>query len=95
MSKLLSPPSARAAGVPPALDAITMRGLSTEPPDRYATAEEMAQAIEGAAKLASPSAVAAWLASMSPAGLEHRTRVLARLTGATQSDGTTRRNSRI
>ncbi|MET0283339.1 MAG: protein kinase [Polyangiales bacterium] len=41
------PPSAKAPGVPPALDAIVMKALSREADDRYQSAEEMQYALEG------------------------------------------------
>ena len=42
------PPSEHAPGLPPALDAVTMRGLSVDPAGRFATAREMARALEDA-----------------------------------------------
>ncbi|HEX5657669.1 MAG TPA: serine/threonine-protein kinase, partial [Polyangiales bacterium] len=41
------PPSAKAPGVPPELDAIVMKALSREADDRYQDAEEMQHALEG------------------------------------------------
>ena len=40
------PPSLHAPGIPPALDALVLRGLSRKRDDRFASAREMAQALE-------------------------------------------------
>lgn len=42
----VAPPSRKATGVPPALDAIVMKALSREVDDRYQSAEEMQWALE-------------------------------------------------
>jgi len=55
------PPSSLNADVPPALDAVTLKGLSREPEHRYATAREMAAAIEAIVPIASPMKVAEWI----------------------------------
>ncbi|HTQ43826.1 MAG TPA: serine/threonine-protein kinase [Polyangiaceae bacterium] len=57
----IDPPSAVVPGIPPELDAIVMRGLSREPADRFATAAEMADAIESAVAVAIVPMVAAWV----------------------------------
>ena len=56
-----SAPSHFLPSVSPALDSIAMRGLSLEPGLRFATAQEMAQALRASAELASPSEVSAWV----------------------------------
>lgn len=65
MSKVLhSPvdaPSAHAPAVSAALDGIVMRALSRDPEQRYATAREMAIAIESAQVLAPTSRVGEWV----------------------------------
>ena len=57
-------PSDHNPDVPQALDAIALRGLARSPDDRFATARDMANAIEGAAALAIPSLVGAWVEEM-------------------------------
>ncbi len=41
-----APPSARVAGVPPALDAVLLRALAKRPQERFASAREMATALQ-------------------------------------------------
>jgi len=70
-------PGTLATGVPEALDAIVLRGLAREPDDRFATAREMAAAIEAAVPLASASVVGAWVEEMAPGAIaEQAARVL-------------------
>jgi serine/threonine-protein kinase len=58
------PPSSVEPSVSAAFDAICMRALSKRPDDRYATAREMALAIEQASNLAPPSTVGAWVETL-------------------------------
>jgi serine/threonine protein kinase len=60
--------------LPPELDAIVMRGLAREPKDRYATAWDMAVALEEAIGLASPRQVGEWVAATAGDRLEKRAR---------------------
>jgi len=55
------PPSRFASDVPPALDAVVMRGLAVDPERRYPTAREMACALEDAVPLAPASRIGAWV----------------------------------
>ena len=55
------PPSKYAPGLPPALDQVTMRGLSVDPVRRFATAREMARALEDATPLATASRIGDWV----------------------------------
>jgi serine/threonine protein kinase len=57
----VGPPSAHAPGLPEELDAIVLRGLAREPEERFATASEMANAIESAVPGAIAPAVGAWV----------------------------------
>jgi serine/threonine-protein kinase len=57
----IEPPSAFNPHVDAAMDAVVMRGLSRDPAHRYATAREMAVAIEQTIGLASPSLVSDWV----------------------------------
>jgi serine/threonine-protein kinase len=65
MKKVLAgcsqPPSAYAPDIPPALDQITMRGLQLDPTKRFATAGEMALAIEEAVPLVAASRIGRWV----------------------------------
>jgi serine/threonine-protein kinase len=57
----IEPPASAAPGVSPALSAIVMRGLARDPAQRWATARDMAQAIEHEVAVATPSQIAAWV----------------------------------
>jgi serine/threonine-protein kinase len=57
----IEPPSAYAAGVPPALDEVTLRGLARDPAARFRDCMEMARAIEQATPVASPAVVGQWV----------------------------------
>ncbi len=57
-------PSSGVAGVDPALDSIVLKGLASEPSARYATAEEMARALEAWRPAVSATRVAAWVDSL-------------------------------
>jgi serine/threonine-protein kinase len=75
-SSAVRPPSALAPAVPTALDEVVLRALATHPRDRFATAEEMAEAIEGAVRVASPAEVAEWVERVAGEELrEHARRV--------------------
>lgn len=58
LSRPAAPPSSIVPSLPRALDDVVMRGLARDPAGRYATAREMAIAIEGVLGVASPSTVA-------------------------------------
>jgi serine/threonine protein kinase len=66
------PPSEHNAKVPAALDAIARRALARDREARFATAREMASAIEGALRVASQSEVADWLQQVAGPGLAQR-----------------------
>ena len=70
-------PSARVSALPPALDAVVLRGLSRNVDDRYATAREMARAIEKAIPVARTSEVADWVESIAGSALMERARQIA------------------
>jgi serine/threonine-protein kinase len=61
LTEEIHPPSRRVPDLPPALDAIVMKGLERDPALRFATAREMAAAIEAAAPIARPIDVGAWV----------------------------------
>jgi serine/threonine-protein kinase len=61
MTKDALPPSTLNPEVPAGLDAVILKGLRRDPAERYASAREMAAAIEAAAPPASPMKVAEWV----------------------------------
>src|SRR4051812_39726612 len=60
----VEPPSSHNAFLEPAVDAIVLRGLARDPEMRFATAREMALALEQTIGLASPSEVGEWVESV-------------------------------
>ncbi len=67
-----APPSELNGAVPPTLDAIVLRALAHAPQERFATAREMANAIEGALRVASQSELADWLQQVAGPKLAQR-----------------------
>jgi serine/threonine protein kinase len=63
--------------LPPALDDIVMRGLTLDRADRFATARDMAVALESAATPATAHAVGAWVESTLRGELSARAAILA------------------
>jgi serine/threonine-protein kinase len=57
----VTPPSEHVPDLPPALDALTLRGLSREPSDRFSTAKEMALALEDAVPAVAQSKIGTWV----------------------------------
>lgn len=68
----IPPPSTHAPGVPAALDAVVLRALSARPEDRYATALEMALALERTVPLLSAREVGAWVTDLASDALARR-----------------------
>jgi serine/threonine-protein kinase len=66
------PPSSVRSDVPPALDAIVLRGLARRPEDRFATALEMARALEHVVRPASAREIGEWVESVAGAQLRAR-----------------------
>jgi eukaryotic-like serine/threonine-protein kinase len=71
------PPSTYSAGVPAALDAITMRGLDVDPTKRFASAREMACALEEALPLVVPARIGEWVEGLAQAALADRSKQIA------------------
>jgi serine/threonine-protein kinase len=65
-------PSEVAPAVDPRFDPIVMKGLALEPRDRFATAEEMALALEKGIGVASPAEVASWVKAVGAKSLSGR-----------------------
>jgi serine/threonine-protein kinase len=69
---LVDPPSKYAAGIPAALDDLVMRGLDLAPDRRFATAREMALALEKCAPPSFASDVSTWLEAKAGDALAQR-----------------------
>ena len=65
-------PSRSVPGVPPVFDDITMCALERDPARRFATARDMARALETSVPLASASQVAAWVENLAGPVLRRR-----------------------
>ena len=74
-------PSVALRQVPGELDAIALRGLARAAQERYASAAEMADAIEEKIACAAPEEVSAWLGSVATSSLAGRARMVAELHG--------------
>jgi serine/threonine-protein kinase len=75
----IDPPSRLNASVPPELDRMTLRALATDPETRFATAREMAEALDACMRPASTNQVASWLESMAGASLRARSELVAEI----------------
>lgn len=67
-------PSMVVPGLSPAIDAVIMRGLSRDPVQRFATAEEMARAVEAAVAPASMLQLSSWIRGLVGPSLAARAR---------------------
>ena len=61
------------------LDKVVLKGLEKDPKNRFATAREMAEALERAVPPASPSEVTEWVESFAHFSLEERSKQMAQL----------------
>ena len=70
-------PGLRVPGLPAELDAIVMRGLATRPEDRFATALDMARALDSivAFNPVRPNELGAWLCELGAEALQRRAQV--------------------
>src|SRR5262249_33703203 len=64
LARVVEPPSALVASLPRALDAIVLKALARDPGERFATAREMALALEECVPIASSTRVAAWVTDL-------------------------------
>lgn len=80
------PPSWHRTGVPKALDEIVQRGLSSARDERFASAHEMAMALEKAVPAASASTVSAWVEGLCQEALKSRSSAMAELERARPVD---------
>ena len=91
LEKPIAPPSTLNSEVPAALDDVTMRALARDPGQRYATAREMAMAIESVVHRAPSSAVAEWVSTTAREALVTRAAQVAEMereARATREDAT-------
>jgi serine/threonine-protein kinase len=72
-------PSRSARGIPQAVDSIVMRGLAREPRYRFATAREMAMAIESVLAPATTREVGDWVVQIAGETLDRRAEKLAEI----------------
>jgi serine/threonine-protein kinase len=72
-------PSRRARDLSPALDPVVLKGLARDPAQRFATAREMARAIEAAIPIARAAEVGEWVGSLARQALDERSQVIARI----------------
>ncbi|MBK7582942.1 MAG: protein kinase [Myxococcales bacterium] len=79
LSGNVHPPSRLVPDIPPEIEAIVMRGLAREIDDRFASAQDMAVALERAMRLALPAEVADWVDSLAHDSLAERARVVGEL----------------
>jgi serine/threonine-protein kinase len=85
------PPSRFAPSVPPALDAIALRGLSRDPGQRYATALEMALELEQCSGIVSPFDIGRWVQSLASNELTRRAALVAEVEANLSGYSTTER----
>ena len=83
----VAPPSQHNDQVNAALDAIVVRALDTEPSKRFATAREMADAIEGCVRIASSSSVGRWLQGAVREQLDEHSALIAEIENGSTASG--------
>jgi eukaryotic-like serine/threonine-protein kinase len=72
----IAAPSTVVEDLPPAVDEIVLRALQRNKTERFATAQEMALALEAAVPIASPTRVGAWVRGLVGDVLEKRARIV-------------------
>ena len=75
----IAPPSSINPKIPEALDAVVRKGLQKKPENRYATALEMADALEAAVTPASSREVARWMRGLAAEALNGRAGLVAEI----------------
>ena len=68
----IDPPSSHRADLPPGLDEVVMKGLAKDREDRYATAADLAEAIEKVAIRAPARRIGAWASELAAQDIELR-----------------------
>ena len=77
LAGIVTPPSKVLPGLPSGYDDVVARGLAKKPDDRYASAREMALALEAVDGVESPARIAEWLETRVGAVLEERAKRIA------------------
>jgi serine/threonine protein kinase len=77
LERVAPPPSTLNADVPAALDSLVLRGLSRDASKRFASAREMAIALEGVVAPATPHEIGEWVERTSGEVLRRRARMVA------------------
>ena len=80
-------PSSRVSALPPAVDDVVLRGLARKPEQRFATALEMAVALEAFAPIATAREVGAWVTAEAGEELAKRAEMVRELEQATSDAG--------
>jgi serine/threonine protein kinase len=75
----VDPPGKHASGIPAALDELTLRGLSPNPADRFATSRDMARALEDTIPTVVASRIGEWVESAAKEVLTERSRIIDRI----------------
>jgi serine/threonine-protein kinase len=73
----VAPPSRYSPHVPPALDELVLKGLSSSPQARFANACEMAEALESAVRPASAREVGEWVEATAGEAMQRRAELVA------------------
>jgi serine/threonine protein kinase len=81
----VDPPSMFNSQLDYATDAVVMRGLARDPTQRYATARDMALAIEQTIGLASPYEVGEWVETVAAEEIARRARMIAEIESASMT----------
>ena len=81
----IEPPSTFNPQLNHAMDAVVMRGLARDPEQRFATARDMALAIEQTIGLASPYEVGEWVESIAAEEIARRARSIAEIESASMN----------
>jgi serine/threonine-protein kinase len=77
LNEAVPPPSSVVPLLPASLDRIVLKGLQREPGERYATAREMAQELDGAFGVASAAEIGDWVERVAAQELEDRAKRIA------------------
>jgi serine/threonine protein kinase len=88
LEKKVEPPSAFAEGIPAALDAVVLKGLEARPDARYATAREMALALEAVLTPTTSQQVGDWVQAIAGAKLKERAELVAEIERSGTPDAT-------
>ena len=95
LSLPIRPPRSKFPDLPEALEAVVMRGADREPDQRFATAREMAAALEAALPIAPAREIAEWVEASAGPALAARARLLERIEVAVAAPPTSSERTRI